>query len=212
MRGRSVMKRYLRFIYKAYRLCFVKVESLICLLYFKLLLRINGVFYGQELRCYNATPALQINRNSGVVSLGNNVLFNSYTDYSWNSKCKLIVLANATLIIGDYSGMNGAMIYRSKKVLICNHVKIGGGTRISDSNHHSLDYKIRRTFEDSKHAKSAPVIIGDDVFIGANCYIGKGVTIGDRSIVAAGSVVVKSIPADEIWGGNPAEFIKKIND
>ena len=55
-------------------------------------------------------------------------------------------------------------------------------------------------------------LMKDDVFIGANCYIGKGVIIGDRSIVAAGSVVVKSIPADEIWGGNPAKFIKKIND
>ena len=98
------------------------------------------------------------------------------------------------------------------KVTAYKHVKIGGGTRISDSNHHSLDYKIRRTSRDCKLAKSAPVIIGDDVFIGANCYIGKGVTIGDRSIVAAGSVVVKSIPADEIWGGNPAIFIKKITN
>lgn len=108
--------------------------------------------------------------------------------------------------------MNGVMIYCSKKVVIDNHVKIGGGTRISDSNHHSLDYKIRRTSKDSKQAKSSPIIIGDDVFIGANYYIGKGVTIGARSIVTAGSVVVKSVPADEIWGGNPAIFIKKITN
>lgn len=188
------------------------IYSFWCTVIFHVLLFFNRVKIGKKVKCYNATPVLQINRNSGIVSLGNNVIFNSYTDHSWNSKCKLIVLANATLTIGDDSGMNGAMIYCSKKVFIGNHVKIGGGTRISDSNHHSLDYKIRRTSEDSKHAKSAPVIIGDDVFIGANCYIGKGVTIGDRSIVAAGSVVVKSIPADEIWGGNPAKFIKKIND
>lgn len=199
-----------RIVYKAAQYGNVLLKAKICLMRFKILLKLNGVKYGTDLHCNNATPALQINRNSGVVSLGNNVMFNSYTDHSWNSKCKLIVLANATLTIGDDSGMNGAMIYCSKKVLIGNHVKIGGGTRISDSNHHSLDYKIRRTSEDSKHAKSAPVIIGDDVFIGANCYIGKGVTIGDRSIVAAGSVVVKSIPEDEIWGGNPAKFIAKI--
>lgn len=179
---------------------------------FKILLKLNGVKYGTDLHCYNATPALQIKRNSGAVSFGNNAMFNSYTDQSWNSKCKLIVLAHATLTIGDNSGMNGAMVYCCEKVVIGNNVKIGGGTRISDSNHHSLDYKIRRTSEDSKQAKSAPIIIGDDVFIGANCYIGKGVTIGDRSIVAAGSVVVKSIPADEIWGGNPAKFIKKLSN
>lgn len=202
--------KFFRIVYKAAQYEKVLLKAKICLMRFKILLKLNGVKYGTDLHCNNATPALQINRNSGVVSLGNNVMFNSYTDHSWNSKCKLIVLANATLTIGDDSGMNGVMIYCSQKVLIGNHVKIGGGTRISDSNHHSLDYKIRRTSEDSKNAKSAPVIIGDDVFIGANCYIGKGVTIGDRSIVAAGSVVVKSIPADEIWGGNPAKFIAKI--
>ena len=204
--------RMIRLFYKAVQFGMVIWKARIYTLRFKFLLNVNGINYGNAVRCYNATPALQINRHSGVVSLGKNVMFNSYTDHSWNSKCKLIVLANATLVIGDYSGMNGTMIYCSQKVLIGNHVKIGGGTRISDSNHHSLDYKIRRTPEDSNYAKSAPVIIGDDVFIGANSYIGKGVTIGSRSIVAAGSVVVKSIPADEIWGGNPAKFIKKIND
>ena len=202
----------IRLLYKSVQYGNVLLKAKVCLMRFKLSLKLNKVYYGQGLRCFNSVPALQINRNSKIVSFGNNVMFNSYTDQSWNSKCKLIVLANATLTIGDNSGMNGAMIYCSKQVVIGNHVKIGGGTRISDSNHHSLDYKIRRTSEDSKNAKSAPVIIGDDVFIGANCYIGKGVTIGDRSIVAAGSVVVKSIPSDEIWGGNPAKFIKKIND
>ena len=52
--------------------------------------------------------------------------------------------------------------------------------------------------------------LGDDVFIGVNSIVTKGVTIGDRSIIAAGSIVVKSIPNDEIWGGNPAKFLKKI--
>ena len=204
--------RIIRLFYKATQYGNVSLKAKVCLMKFKLFLKLNDCKYGHGLRCYNATPALQINKNSGVVSFGKNVMFNSYTDHSWNSKCKLIVLANATLTIGDDSGMNGVMIYCSQKVLIGNHVKIGGGTRISDSNHHSLDYKIRRTSEDSKQAKSSPIIIGDDVFIGANCYIGKGVTIGARSIVAAGSVVVKSIPADEIWGGNPAKFIKKITN
>lgn len=58
------------------------------------------------------------------------------------------------------------------------------------------------------HTKTGPISIGDDVFIGANCIINKGITIGDRSIVAAG-IVVKSIPEDEICGGNPAKLIKK---
>lgn len=58
--------------------------------------------------------------------------------------------------------------------------------------------------------KHAPIKIEDDVFIGARTIITKGVTIGAKSIVAAGSVVVCNIPSGEIWGGNPAKFIMKI--
>lgn len=53
------------------------------------------------------------------------------------------------------------------------------------------------------------VKIGNNVFIGAQTVICKPVTIGDDCIIAAGSVVVKDIPAGEIWGGVPAKFIKK---
>ena len=173
---------------------------------------LNGVKYGHNISCYNAVPALQINKNSGKVTFGDNIIFNSYTDHSWNCKCKIIVTKNAVLHIRDNSGMNGVMIFCSSKIIIGDNVKIGGGTRISDSNHHSLNYFERRDMKnDAVHAKTSPIYIGDDVFIGANCIINKGVTIGARSIIAAGSVVVKSVPEDEIWGGNPAKFIKKIN-
>ena len=55
------------------------------------------------------------------------------------------------------------------------------------------------------------MVIEDDAFIGMNCIILKGVTIGARSIVAAGSVVTKSIPADCVAGGNPAKVIKYLS-
>lgn len=203
--------KFIRILFKFLQYGHVLIMSQYYCLKLKLLLTINEVDYGKHLRCCNSTPFLQINKESGLVSFGDNVIFNSYTAQSWNSKCKLIVLAHASLTIGNNSGINGVMIYSSKKVQIGNNVKIGGGTRISDSNHHSIDYQLRRNpKDDAKNVKSASVIIGDDVFIGANCYIGKGISIGDRSIIAAGSVVVKSIPSDEIWGGNPAKFIKKI--
>ncbi|WP_302847835.1 CatB-related O-acetyltransferase [Azotobacter beijerinckii] len=51
--------------------------------------------------------------------------------------------------------------------------------------------------------------MGNDVWIGANVSLMPGVTIGDGSVVATASVVTKDIPAYEIWGGNPAKFIKK---
>lgn len=200
----------LRLIYKAISYSRVLFLSSICTKIFKIKLSLDGVHFGKNIRCYNSIPLLQINRH-GNATIGNNALFNSYTDQSWYSKCKIIILANANLLIGNDFGMNGVMIYCSHKIIIGNNVKIGGGTRISDSNHHSLDYINRRDFDqDMLHTKTGPISIGDDVFIGANCIINKGITIGDRSIVAAGSVVVKSIPEDEIWGGNPAKLIKKI--
>lgn len=203
--------KIIRFLYKTVCLAYILICHYIYTQLFKLKLLINGVEYGKGISCYNAIPKLQINRNSGKIILGKNVIFNAYTDHSWNSNCKILVRKNAILQIGDNSGMNGVMIYCSEKIIIGQNVKIGGGTRIFDTDFHCLDYiKRRNPTTDNSEAKHLPIVIGDDVFIGASCIIGKGITIGARSIIAAGSVVVKSIPADEVWGGNPAKFLKKL--
>lgn len=87
-----------------------------------------------------------------------------------------------------------------------------GGGKIYTSNFHSLNYKYRRIpNKDIEDRKNNNVIIGNDVFIGAGAIILKGVSIGDRSIIAAGSVVSSNIPPDSIYGGNPAKLIRKIN-
>lgn len=179
-------------------------------LLFKLLLRISAVEYGRGLRTFNAVPSLVVSSKAQRFSLGHNVTFNNYTDQSWYCKCKLMVREGATLIIGNNVGMNGVLTFCSNSIRIGDNVKIGGGTRIYDSDHHSLDYLLRRTTS-TDIGKTAPIVIEEDVFIGTGCYIGKGVTIGARSIIAAGSVVVKSIPADCIAGGNPCKIIKNIN-
>ena len=87
---------------------------------------------------------------------------------------------------------------------------IGGGCRIFDTDFHPIEATRRADPKTVNEGKSAPVIIEDNVFIGTNCIIGKGVHIGHGAVVAAGSVVARSIPANEIWGGNPARFLKKI--
>lgn len=83
---------------------------------------------------------------------------------------------------------------------------------LNDSNHHSLDWRIRGTAEDGKNAISAPIVIGDYAFIGARSIVQKGVTIGEKSIVAAGSVVIKDVPPLCIVGGNPAKVIKYLSE
>lgn len=57
-----------------------------------------------------------------------------------------------------------------------------------------------------------PIVIGDDVFIGVRSLIMPGVHIGNRCIIAAGSVVTKDIPSNQVWGGVPAHFIKTTDE
>jgi acetyltransferase-like isoleucine patch superfamily enzyme len=86
---------------------------------------------------------------------------------------------------------------------------IGGGVQIYDTDFHPIDFQ-KRNLNDQESINTFPVTLKKNCFIGVNTIILKGVTIGERSVVAAGSVVVKSIPKDEIWGGNPCVFLKRI--
>ena len=88
---------------------------------------------------------------------------------------------------------------------------------IYDTDAHPIDYMARRGLKKvdlnnpRTFVQSAPVTIEDDVWIGANCIILKGVTIGARSVIGAGSVVTKSIPADCIAAGNPCRIVKSLH-
>ena len=124
---------------------------------------------------------------------------------------KIYVGENAMLKIGEFSGITNSIIQCHEKIIIGSYVNIGAGCMIMDSNFHSTNWQDRLDRKkDVKNSRTAPVTIGNVVFIGARSIICKGVTIGDHSMIAAGSVVVKDIPANEMWGGNPAKFIKKL--
>ncbi len=121
---------------------------------------------------------------------------------------RLICLKNAELNIGNNVSISNSTIVAKHKVTIEDNVMIGGSCRIWDTDFHSLDYRIRGTEHDIAINKA--ILIKKNAFIGGGTLILKGVTIGENSIVAAGSVASKSIPNDEIWGGNPAKFIRKL--
>lgn len=124
---------------------------------------------------------------------------------------QIVVAKGAKLVIGDFCGISNTSIHCHQEITIGHHVNIGGGCKIFDTNFHSSDWRDRDDRKkDIENQRTAPVHIGDYVFIGTRSIICKGVTIGDHSIIAAGSVVVTDIPADEVWGGNPARFIKKL--
>jgi len=149
----------------------------------------------------------------GQFIFGKNLKFNCslYSNFVGLYKtCTLAVLKGASLEIGDYSGFSGVSIYCATGITIGKHVNCGGNVCIWDTDFHPLDHMERRIHNVDK-ISSAPIVIGDDVFVGANSIVLKGITIGDRSIIGAGSVVSKNIPPDEIWAGNPIKFIRKIS-
>ena len=115
---------------------------------------------------------------------------------------KIVVKRGAELLIGNYSGMSNSSIICSRSIKIGNYVKIGAGCIIEDFGNCDHE-KIR--------GDSEGITIGDHVFLGTKSIICKNVSIGDKSIIAAGSVVCNNVPQGEIWGGNPARFIKKID-
>lgn len=109
--------------------------------------------------------------------------------------------------IGDNVGISGSTINATTEIQIGDNVLIGSGCLITDTDSHPLDWCDRLNNDMSKVRKK-PIIIENDVFIGARSIILKGVTIGEKSIIGAGSVVTASIPPNCIAAGNPAKVIK----
>lgn len=121
--------------------------------------------------------------------------------------CNIYVSVDGKLTIGAYGGYSGVSIVCWEKIEIGDFCGFGGNVSIWDTDFHGIRHNERIVKE---AVKTAPIKIGDHVWIGANSIILKGVKIGDRSVIGAGSVVTKDIPEDEIWAGNPARFVKKI--
>lgn len=174
---------------------------------FRLLMWIHSVD-ACGVRVCKSCPIIDI-KDGAKVFLGKNVWINNYLGTGWFAKSLIRVGENGVLKIGSNTGFNGVSISCYNSIEIGDNVNIGGGTRIFDTDFHPIDWSDRRL--GNGNTKTAPVVIEDDVFIGTGCIIGKGRRIGARSVIAAGSVVVKDIPADCIAGGNPCKVIKFIS-
>lgn len=149
-------------------------------------------------------------QKKGCVRFGDNVRINSRFGSNLVGITNPVVfqcLGNGIITIGNNCGLSSAVLSSRSSITIGERTLIGGNARIFDHDFHSLDLQYRHSTK-GEQVKTRPVIIGDDVFIGTNAIILKGVTIGDRAIIGAGSVVSRNIPPDEIWAGNPAQLIK----
>jgi len=173
----------------------------------KIRLLYPNVSLGRNVRFYGPIH-LRIARTA-TVRIGDHVTFRSATAYNFvgiNRPVSIYVGEQATLDIGAHCGFSGTAIFASTSIVIGPHGNFGGNTSLWDTDFHPLDYQLRRV--QTEGAGQAPIRIEADVFIGANALILKGVTIGARAIVGAGAVVSRSVPADQVWAGNPARLVR----
>jgi acetyltransferase-like isoleucine patch superfamily enzyme len=151
--------------------------------------------------------------NKGSVVFGKNLKINSHpfkNIIGGDTRSSIIVKKKASLQIGENFRMSNSAIYCAEKITIGNNVMIGGSCRIWDTDFHPLNFKSRMENPNEDYS-TKPIVIGNNAFIGGFSIILKGVDIGEGSIIGAGSVVSKSVPPGEVWAGNPASFIKKID-
>lgn len=176
----------------------------------KLKFRLCGVKLGLNSQIYTQVYL----QNRGNISIGNNFIFTSgemFNPLCRNIRGGICARKNANIIIGNNVGISSACIWAIDRIEIGNNVLIGGDSLIVDSDFHSLNYLDRRNEElDVQNRVSKSVVIEDDVLIGTRVVILKGVHIGARSIIAAGSIVTKDIPSDCVAGGNPCIPIRKL--
>jgi len=109
------------------------------------------------------------------------------------------------IYLGEGSGI-GANCSIPNGVTIGNYVMIGIDVLMFTNEHRYDDLSI--PMGQQGRTEIDPIVIGNDVWIGSRSLIMKGTHIGDGAIIAAGSVVTKDVPSYEIWGGNPARFLK----
>ncbi len=119
---------------------------------------------------------------------------------------------------GVYLG-DGTLLSSALEIVIGAGTLVAHGVQVFDNDTHPLDPKERaRHFRmilgmealASVDIGSAPVRIGQSCWIGMNAMVMKGVTVGDETVVAAGSVVVGDVPARVLVGGNPARVIRSL--
>lgn len=146
----------------------------------------------------------------GEVKIGHNLqngVLNSPNYYSHYSYLEVRNEDSEIIIGNDVAINNGFSAVAYSKIIIDDNVIIGVNCSVMDSDGHFLKSDMRNTL----NPPSMQVHIKQNVFLGDNVTVLKGVTIGENSVIGNGSIVTKDIPENTIAGGIPAKVIKMLN-
>lgn len=145
------------------------------------------------------------NKPGGKIIVGDNCSFLSKPKSNMigiNRPCIITTQTpDARIIIGNKCGFSGTVIGAFIAIELRDNVRCGANTLITDSDWHP---------EDPRSSNPKPVLVENNVWLGEGVKVLKGVTIGENSVIGAGSVVVKSVPANVIAAGNPCKVIRSL--
>ena len=186
--------------------------------WFKIVLKVTDVQYGKNL-LMKGIPLIY-NKRGARLTIGDNcTIKSSFLSNLVGLYSRTIIVtrnSGAYIHIGNNVGISSSSLRIKERLTIGNNVNIGGNCIIIDTDSHPINYLARRGKIKANRnnlyttIQSAPIVIEDDVWIGANSIVLKGVTIGARSVIGAGSVVHGTFPDNVIIAGNPAKIIKQI--
>ncbi len=180
--------------------------------YNRLWFSVIGVRHGRRMVVNNQVYI----KGKGSIEIGDDFTF--YSGDNMNPICRnvkgslYVPYPESKIVIGDRVGISSSCLWAQNSITIGNDVNIGADCLIMDNDAHPHDFmKRRNSYREEvgeeiyrQSIPSAPIVIEDDVWIGARCIIMKGVHIGARAIIAAGSIVTHDVPADTIAAGSPA--------
>lgn len=169
------------------------------------LLQRNVVFKGWCVLYAFPHSSIKIGKNTVLCSSFSSNLLGLY------QRCILVARYGGIIEIGKDCGISGSTIYSYASIRIGNYTRIGANCKIIDNDFHPIELEYRHKALNEEYARRAPIVIGDDCFIGMNSIILKGTTLGNNVIVGAGSVVHGSFPDNCIIAGNPAKIIKMLD-
>ena len=174
-------------------------------------LRAHGATVGRGLRvrgplrlhCHR-TASIRIGNDCRIISG-----FKGGNPVGGFARMALWVGPGGRLQIGNRVGMSSSTIVCMRSVLIEDEALLGGGSQVFDTDFHSMDAD-ERALSPHPQVRTAPVIVRRRAFVGGHSILLKGSMVGEGAILGAGSVLRSVVPDGQVWAGNPARFLRRL--